>query len=286
MKLTKRHSIFILLAMLFTLSAFAQTSFDKTSFLKAHSDYFYAVQVENSQLALYAYADKYSQLSEDDKKPLIHSAIQQSGLTSVLVYCKYNRELWMHRSDGAIVLVDAWNLNDMEVSKYAPPVFTGSLYHPFFMSMNFGLLAQKENFTMSGGARVGCYLLKQMFDIAAFANFSANSGSTITEIGFSGRAYYTFRFESVKGGNIGIRPFVGLGFSRNSNEVTTYGTTVVGGYEHQTSKTEKVKTNSAQFSFGVCRFFKQGSLDLCFQKTKDVKPIISVGFTFTPSIQR
>ncbi|MBR6265502.1 MAG: hypothetical protein IKR66_02775, partial [Bacteroidales bacterium] len=86
MKLTKRHSIFILLAMLFSLSAFAQTSFDKTSFLKAHSDYFYAVQVENSQLALYAYADKYSQLSEDDKKPLIHSAIQQSGLTSVLVY--------------------------------------------------------------------------------------------------------------------------------------------------------------------------------------------------------
>ena len=102
MKLTKRHSIFILLAMLFSLSAFAQTSFDKTAFLKAHSDYFYAAQMENSQLALYAYADKYTQLSEDDKKPLIHSAIQQSGLTSVLVYCKYNRELWMHRSDGAI----------------------------------------------------------------------------------------------------------------------------------------------------------------------------------------
>lgn len=269
MKLTKRHSIFILLAMLFTFSASAQTSFDKAAFLKAYSDYFYAAQVENSQLALYAYADKYSQLSEDDKKPLIHSAMQQSGLTSVLVYCKYNRELWMQRNDNAIVLVDAWNLNDMEVSKYAPPVFTGSLYHPFFMSMNFGLLAQKESFSVSGGARVGCYLVKQMFDVAAFWNFFANSATTTTEVGLSGRAYYTFRFESVKGGNIGIRPFVGLGISHNS-----------------VNTDEKITSNSAQFSFGVCRFFKQGSLDLCFQKTKDVKPIISVGFTFTPSIQR
>lgn len=286
MKLAKRHSILIVFVMLFSLSAFAQTSFDKTAFLKEHANYFYSVQVENSQLVLYAFAEKYSVLSNDDKKLIIYSAIQQSGLKNVLVYYKYNRELWMQRSDGATVLVDAWNLNDMEVSKYAPPVFTGSLYHPFFMSMNIGFLAQKEYFNMSGGARVGCYLVKQMFDVAAFWNFSADESATTTEVGLSGRAYYTFRFESVKGGNIGIRPFVGLGFSRNSNEVTTYGTTVVGGYEHQTSKTEKVKTNSAQFSFGVCRFFKQGSLDLCFQKTKDVKPIISVGFTFTPSIQR
>ena len=168
MKLAKRHSILIVFVMLFSLSAFAQTSFDKTAFLKEHANYFYSVQVENSQLVLYAFAEKYSVLSNDDKKLIIYSAIQQSGLKNVLVYYKYNRELWMQRSDGATVLVDAWNLNDMEVSKYAPPVFTGSLYHPFFMSMNIGFLAQKEYFNMSGGARVGCYLVKQMFDVAAF----------------------------------------------------------------------------------------------------------------------
>lgn len=269
MKLAKRHSILIVFVMLFSLSAFAQTSFDKTAFLKEHANYFYSVQVENSQLVLYAFAEKYSVLSNDDKKLIIYSAIQQSGLKNVLVYYKYNRELWMQRSDGATVLVDAWNLNDMEVSKYAPPVFTGSLYHPFFMSMNIGFLAQKEYFNMSGGARVGCYLVKQMFDVAAFWNFSADESATTTEVGLSGRAYYTFRPESIKGGRIGIRPFVGLGVSKNSVK-----------YD------EKVTTTSAQFSFGVSRFVKQGSFDLCFQKTKDIKPIITIGFTYNPTWQR
>lgn len=256
MKRIIKHSMFLVL-MLFSTVSFAQVE-------QTNADtYFYYSKVENAKLILYASSETFANLSQEQKTYILADKLQNTNYDEIVIYTNYGRELWF-RKNGTLTLADSWDMNSINIERYAPPVWRGNTQKNFFVSGNLGFNIQIPggDFTALLGLRTGTYLFKEMFDVAAFWSFQGSAAATSADVGLSARAYWPIQ-------KIHLKPFVGLGVSR-----------------HSTNTTEKTATSDVPFYLGTSWFVGGGSFEFCFQTSKNTNSSVTIGYTFCPQLKR
>ena len=128
MKRIIKHSMFLVL-MLFSTVSFAQVE-------QTNADtYFYYSKVENAKLILYASSETFANLSQEQKTYILADKLQNTNYDEIVIYTNYGRELWF-RKNGTLTLADSWDMNSINIEKYAPPVWRGNTQKNFFVSGN------------------------------------------------------------------------------------------------------------------------------------------------------
>ena len=257
-----RKALYILaLCIASTATSFAQTTiFSSQQFLTENKTYFFNAEVEDKTLILYAISDSYDALDLEQKETMMNTSLRSAEIDLVMVYSKYTRELWSRSTNTKLLgLIDTWNMNDMEIDKFASKQLKGTPYHPFFFSGSFGLSSINfKTTTMSMGVSAGCYLVKQILDASVHASLNGD----IRSVGLSSRVHIPIK-------SAHMSPFVGIGIERSAYDVPA-----ISSYEDST-----VATNTFPLYLGMSFFVGNGSIDGTYSYDKNSKGQFTIGYT-------
>lgn len=262
-----RKSFYItILCIVSVATSFAQTTmFDSQQFLTENKTCFFNAEVEDKTLILYANSDWYDPLDLEDKETILNRGLRSAQIDMVMVYSKYTRELWSrNKNTAAMELTDTWNMNDMEIEKFASKRLKGTPYHPFFFSGNFGVSSINfESTYLSLGISAGCYLVKRVLDVSAHASLYGDMEASATRsVGLSSRVHIPIKPARMS-------PFFGIGVERTSHSVPSFDS-----YEDSI-----VGTNSFPLYLGMSFFVGNGSIDGTYSYDKNSKGQFTIGYT-------
>ncbi len=227
--------------------------------------YFFNAEVEDKTLILYAISDWYDPLDLDEKETMMNVSLRSAEIDLVMVYSKYTRELWSRSKNTMLLkLIDTWNMNDMEIDRFASKQLKGTPYHPFFFSGNFGVSSINfKSTSLSLGVSAGCYLVKRILDASVHASMYGDMEASATRsVGLSSRVHIPIKAAR-------ISPFVGIGVERTAYNVTSFDT-----YEDST-----VATNTFPLYVGASFFVGNGSIDATYSYDKNSKGQFTIGYT-------
>ena len=271
MNMKKIFIIFSLLAMTFT-SVIAQESIGnidrfRSTVLPQFKIYFTEADLTaNGQLRLTS-TSGFISLSGENKNTVMDMLVRSWPTSLIRIENGTSRELWgLNGRTGKSMLIESWTTDGMTGAKPAEVPLSKTSQHPWFVYFGFQFqMDSEQNLNMGFNTRVGFFLLKNRWDLAATA-----SGFMLGNIEYEGQTYQS---------NVGISskvyfPIPKLKLSPNIGGEVSYSS-----YTVEETKSSSVSPYGLA---GISWYVGNGSFDVNVRIGKEA--IVMLGYTFIPRL--
>jgi hypothetical protein len=271
MNMKKIFIIFSLLAVTFN-SVIAQESTVsierfRTAVLPQFKIYFTEADLTaNGQLKLTS-TSGFISLSRENKNTVMDMLVRSWQTSLIRIENGATRELWgLNGRTGKAMLIESWTTEGITEAKPAELPLSKTSQHPWFVYFGFQFqMDSQQNVNMGLNTRVGFFLLKNRWDLAATAsgfmlgNLESESQNVQSGVGISSKVYF---------------PIPKLRISPN-----------IGGEVSYSSYTIEETTSSSVTPYGLAGiswYVGNGSFDVNVRIGKEA--LVMLGYTFIPKL--
>jgi hypothetical protein len=243
--------------------AFAQNQeVFKKNVLSQYGSYFEKVEFSKEGLLYLDAKESYFSMSTEMKISTMEAILSKWNENPIIVRYQYKREVWKKDNSGDVNLLDLWDLNTPYLQQPAGQrTLQTTNVHPWFTYFGGSSSFNSDYSSLYLNGRIGCYLWKNIWDIAISGSIGNISKDYISSIGLMSKVYYPMTMKE----KYRISPYVGLGIMYNYQETNNQGTS----------------SSSYPFYTGISWFVGPGSFDVGFQFGQNFTT--TIGYTFSPS---